>query len=200
MTDGLDPEVAGAPEVRIETERLIVRPASLEDVPAIIDYYTRNREHLRPWDPERPQFFYEARFWRRQIRQNIEDLLADRALRLFVFPAVEAERVIGNIGFSNIVRGIAQNCTLGYSIGAEEEGQGLMYEALRATIPVVFRELNLRRIEANYVPHNRRSGELLRRLGFQVEGYSRDYLRIAGEWEDHIRTALTNPHWVHRTA
>jgi len=41
-----------------------------------------------------------------------------------------------------------------------------------------------------------RSGKLLRRQGFVVEGYSRDYLRIDGEWQDHIRTALVNPRWI----
>ena len=46
---------------------------------------------------------------------------------------------------------------------------------------------------ANYIPHNERSGRLLRRLGFMVEGYARDYLFINGAWRDHILTALTNP-------
>lgn len=48
---------------------------------------------------------------------------------------------------------------------------------------------------ANYMPHNQRSGNLLRRLGFVVEGYARDYLLINGRWEDHIQTSLINPNW-----
>jgi ribosomal-protein-alanine N-acetyltransferase len=48
---------------------------------------------------------------------------------------------------------------------------------------------------ANYMPHNRRSGNVLKRAGFVVEGYARDYLMINGKWEDHIFTSLTNPHW-----
>lgn len=46
---------------------------------------------------------------------------------------------------------------------------------------------------ANYVPTNERSGRLLRRLGFTVEGYARDYLFIDGAWRDHVLTSLTNP-------
>jgi ribosomal-protein-alanine N-acetyltransferase len=45
---------------------------------------------------------------------------------------------------------------------------------------------------ANYVPTNERSGRLLRRLGFVVEGYARDYLFIGGRFQDHVLTALTN--------
>ncbi|MBE9234176.1 30S ribosomal protein S5 alanine N-acetyltransferase, partial [Cuspidothrix issatschenkoi LEGE 03284] len=48
---------------------------------------------------------------------------------------------------------------------------------------------------ANYMPHNRRSAKVLKRLGFVVEGYATDYLMINGQWEDHILTSLTNPHW-----
>ena len=44
----------------------------------------------------------------------------------------------------------------------------------------MFREQNLHRIQANYVPRNERSGGLLRRLGFVVEGYARDYLLLNG--------------------
>jgi ribosomal-protein-alanine N-acetyltransferase len=48
---------------------------------------------------------------------------------------------------------------------------------------------------ASYLPHNQRSGKLLKRLGFVVEGYARDYLLINGLWQDHILTSLTNPNW-----
>jgi ribosomal-protein-alanine N-acetyltransferase len=45
---------------------------------------------------------------------------------------------------------------------------------------------------ANYMPANERSGKLLKRLGFTVEGYARDYLFIAGAWQDHVLTSLAN--------
>ncbi|KTA85439.1 hypothetical protein [Aeromonas salmonicida] len=37
------------------------------------------------------------------------------------------------------------------------------------------------------------SAALLEHLGFEREGYARDYLMINGRWEDHILTALLNP-------
>jgi ribosomal-protein-alanine N-acetyltransferase len=43
------------------------------------------------------------------------------------------------------------------------------------------------------VPTNERSGRLLRRLGFVVEGYARDYLFIGGQFRDHVLTSLTHP-------
>lgn len=184
------------PDVRLDTPRAVVRLAGVEDVPAVLRYYTENRERLRAFDPERPDFFYEERFWRIQVRQNAEDFVADRALRLFLFPKDDPGRVIGNIAFSNFVRGVGQYCTLGYSIDADYEGAGYMAEGLRAALDFTFGVLHFHRVEANYMPHNQRSGRLLRRLGFTVEGYSRDYLRINGRWEDHVRSALLNPRWI----
>jgi [ribosomal protein S5]-alanine N-acetyltransferase len=185
-----------ASPVVLRGRRTITRLATVHDVRGILAYYLENQERFRPFDPERPPLFYEERFWDMQVRQNIDDYVADRALRLFIFLADDPGRVIGNIGFSNFVRGVGQYCTLGYAISGEFEGKGMMSESLRAAIDFAFRSLNFHRIEANYLPHNRRSGELLRRLGFSVEGYSRDYLRIAGVWEDHVRTGLINPHWT----
>jgi ribosomal-protein-alanine N-acetyltransferase len=65
-----------------------------------------------------------------------------------------------------------------------------MYEALLKAIAFAFEHLKLHRIMANYMPRNERSGTLLRKLGFSPEGYARDYLKIAGKWEDHVLTAL----------
>jgi ribosomal-protein-alanine N-acetyltransferase len=64
-----------------------------------------------------------------------------------------------------------------------------MDEALAAGLDWAFGELGLHRVMANYLPRNERSGRLLARLGFEREGYAREYLKIAGRWEDHVLTA-----------
>ncbi len=90
-----------------------------------------------------------------------------------------------------MVRGSFHACYLGYSIGQKWQGQGLMFEALTAAIRYMQRTQHIHRIMANYMPHNQRSGDLLARLGFEKEGYAKDYLLIDGEWRDHVLTALT---------
>jgi ribosomal-protein-alanine N-acetyltransferase len=82
---------------------------------------------------------------------------------------------------------------LGFSIDAACEGQGLMREALSAVVDFAFGELGLHRIEANHQPQNLRSAALLRSLGFDVQGYARDYLFLNGAWRDHVLTARTAP-------
>lgn len=179
----------------IETERLILRMAEVTDAPEIVRYFSENRAHLAGSRPRmQPEFFTEE-FWRSQAHAALSEFRTDRSLRLFLFEKPRATRVVGNVNFVQFQRGAAHYCTLGYGIAADREGRGLMREALQAGIRHVFGELNMHRIQANYVPWNRRSGGLLRRLGFSVEGYARDYLYLDGEWQDHVLTSLTNPDW-----
>lgn len=73
-----------------------------------------------------------------------------------------------------------------------------MREGLEALLPhifnqSIFEDQPLHRLMAAHMPANTRSATLLSRLGFEREGYARDYLQIAGRWEDHVLTALLNP-------
>jgi ribosomal-protein-alanine N-acetyltransferase len=106
------------------------------------------------------------------------------------------ERMIEACNFTQIFRGAFQACYLGYQIGKEHEGNGLMCEALEAAIQYMFKQQNLHRIMANYMLTNQRSGALLKRLGFVIEGRAKKYLLIHEHWEEHILTSLTNDQWV----
>jgi len=105
---------------------------------------------------------------------------------------VETGPVIGTCNYTNVVRGVFQACHLGYQIARDHEGRGLMREALEALNAFAFDEMGLHRIMANYIPANERSGQLLTRLGFEREGYAKRYLYIAGQWQDHVLTALVS--------
>jgi ribosomal-protein-alanine N-acetyltransferase len=179
----------------LTTPRLILRLGEPEDVPEILRYYQENRDHLTPWWPRWPSDFFTLEYLRRRVRQDAEEFAQDRSVRLFLFLLESPERVIGGINFNQIVRGAAQYCTVGYGLGQAEEGRGYMMEGLSAGIRYMFEERRLHRIMANYIPTNLRSAAVLKRLGFVVEGYARDYLFIQGCWQDHILTSLTNPHW-----
>lgn len=180
----------------LETARLRLTLPTPADAPRLLAFVRDNRAHFARWDPAPPGDYYTAAFWRDRLQMARSDFTAGRSVRLVINRRDDpAGRVVGECNFNNFVRGVFQACYLGYRIDHRDEGQGLMHEALIAAIEYVFDELNLHRIMANYLPVNERSGRLLRRLGFTVEGYARDYLRIAGSWEDHILTSLTNPQW-----
>ncbi len=180
-----------AAQVRIETARLVLTVPGVEAAPAIAGFYRENMPFLNAYNPSSVDWSDEEQA-RARLERGRAELGLDQSLRLFVFQR-GGGRVIGRVAFAQIVRGPLQACVLGYGLGERDQGQGFMTEALRAAIDFVWDELRLHRIEASYAPANERSGRVLRRLGFAVEGFARDYLFIDGAWRDHVRTALTNP-------
>ena len=67
-----------------------------------------------------------------------------------------------------------------------------MKQIVTHVIEFAFQELNLHRITATHMPANQRSAGLLKELGFEKEGYAKEYLLINGEWEDHVLNSLIN--------
>ncbi|MCC8404511.1 GNAT family N-acetyltransferase [Paraburkholderia sp. MMS20-SJTN17] len=101
-----------------------------------------------------------------------------------------SNKVVGVVNLNEIVAGAFQSAYLGYYGMSNSRRTGLMTEVLRAAIGYAFDDLGLHRLEANIQPANIASIALVRRLGFQQEGFSPRYLRIDGEWRDHERWAL----------
>jgi len=192
---------------QLETDRLVVRLAQPGMQATIARFLTDNYPgHLDRWSPPvAPELFTEA-FWSERLPVAVDDYACDRAAR-FVMQLRGSPLggpVVGTCNYTNFVRGAFHACHLGYQIGREHEGRGLMAEGLRAANAFVFEHLRLHRIMANFRPENERSRRLLQRLGFVEEGFARNYLFIDGAWRDHVLTSLIHPafrdEWVTRAA
>jgi len=209
----------------IETQRLILCLPPPAEAVKVVRYLQKNREHLANSGPAYPQDYFNQSFWEERLAQNIADAHDDKSLRMFMYEKlvrsadktfetnesanlqpsilhsdIEDELaydsdIIGGVNLNEIVRRAAQFCYLGYGIDEHHQGCGLMTEAVQAIVKHAFEEMNIHRIMANYMPINKRSGALLERLGFTVEGTACDYLHINGKWQDHVLTSLTNPQW-----
>lgn len=175
----------------LQTERLILRQATRYDAAALLDYYLVNRDHLQPWEPLRTDDFYTVDALEHRLEAMEQQMRADSALHLLMFRR-NADELLGECNFTNMVRGPFQACHLGFSIAAAAQGRGLMYEGLSVAIAFVLDVYGLHRVMANYRPENVRSARLLERLGFATEGKARGYLKINGEWADHILTSRIN--------
>ncbi len=178
----------------LETQRLRLEPLGPAHAPAYLDYVVRNREHLQPWEPLRGDRF----FTREGVDEEIARIavLQERgeAARFAAFER-DTQYLAGVTGLWNIRRGVIHAATIGYSADAAVQGRGLTTEAAAAVIAWAFGELRLHRIETSYQPTNAASARVLRKLGFAVEGYARDYLYLNGSWTDGILVAKINDGW-----
>ncbi|HEY9786869.1 MAG TPA: GNAT family N-acetyltransferase [Candidatus Obscuribacterales bacterium] len=183
----------------LRTERLELRFADPSEAPAVVRYYANNRDFLAPFQFCYAVDFFTDKFWEGQLRKNIEAFEEDRGVHFFVFNPQQTDSpergIIGSVNFTGFLRRASQFCYLGYGLSEGNEGRGYMTEAVRSAIDYVFQEKNMHRIMANYMPGNIKSARVLRKLGFRIEGFARDYLLLNGKWEDHVMTALVNPNW-----
>jgi [ribosomal protein S5]-alanine N-acetyltransferase len=87
---------------------------------------------------------------------------------------------------TNIVLGPFCSGSLGYWVAADLAGQGVATRAVGQVVGECFAGHGLHRVEAATLVDNLRSQAVLRRNGFTLIGTARRYLRIAGQWRDHL--------------
>jgi [ribosomal protein S5]-alanine N-acetyltransferase len=181
------------PKPRLVTKRLVLMVPEPSDAARLLDYARRNDEPQRPWSPPTPPDALTLRATRERIRFLQSELSAGARYSFWLRRRQAAPGpFVGAITLSNLRLGVSRAANVGYHLDHEWVGKGLMAEALAALIRFAFDELHLHRLEASFMPQNERSARVLERAGFEVEGYARKYLFIAGQWHDHVLTSLRN--------
>ncbi len=140
---------------------------------------------LTPWEPTWPADELSRPAFRERLRRYAEDVRDGRAYPFLIFRA-EDDQLVGGASLSQVRRGAAQSCTLGYWAGEAFTRRGHTRAAVRALLPYAFEDLGLHRVEAASQPNNLPSRALLASIGFTEEGAARAYLKINGAWRDHI--------------
>lgn len=144
-----------------------------------------SREFLTPWEPVWPEDDLTRGAFRRRIRRYERDLHEESGYAFLVFRKND-NAMVGGVTLTNLRRGAAQAGSLGYWMGEAFSGKGYMSAAVSALLPFSHGMLRLRRIEAACLASNVASIRLLEKMNFTREGVARQYLSIAGSWQDHL--------------
>lgn len=166
----------------------ILETPSLKHRDEFLSAVARSRKLHYPWvsPPNSPQAF--AEYLERLKSPTYEG---------FAVKTREGD-LAGVINISEIVRGSFLSGYLGYYAFVPHNARGWMTQGLDAVLHEAFRVLGLHRLEANIQPGNEGSRRLVKGRGFQQEGFSPRYLKVAGRWRDHERWALTVEDWSKR--
>ncbi len=173
----------------ISGDGVLLRPFLMTDYVAWAEQRAMSREHLVPWEPMWFRDELSRSAFRRRLRHYAREVREDHGYAFGIFSKDNGE-LVGGLTLTNVRRGVTQAASLGYWLGVRHSGNGLMSRSINATIPFAFTTLGLHRLEAACMPANTRSVRVLERAGFVREGFSRRYLKINGEWQDHILFAI----------
>jgi ribosomal-protein-alanine N-acetyltransferase len=177
-----------------------IRLATLveSDYEAWLAVRSRCRSWLVPWEPRSKgaPFAPEdaASFAARcGMRERERQLGSGFGFGIFV-----DGRFGGEITLSSIQRGPFQNASIGYWIDEELAGAGYTPEAVVVVLQFAFETLRLHRVEIAIIPRNLASRRVVEKLAIRNEGVALGFLEINGEWEDHVRYAMTSEEWAIR--
>ncbi len=173
---------------------ITLRMLEIEDADALFRLIDENRRHLREWLP-----------WV-DSNATIEDT------RMFILSAHEQHT--GNLGFQTGVwfRGqIAgvigfhridwqnRNVEIGYWLGAEFQGHGIVTKACRRLVDYAFDEYRLNRVQIRCATENRKSCAIIERLGFNREGLNRQAEYLYDHYVDLYVYGMTAEEWRSRS-
>jgi ribosomal-protein-alanine N-acetyltransferase len=180
-------------------KRILLRPIVVNDFPAWQEVRRRNADWLLKWEPQRlagqPDVVEsrDAFAARCSARQRERQLGTGYGFGIFVDGSFA-----GEINLNSVQRGPFQNAYVGYWIDEACAGKGYVPEAVVAVLRYAFEELYLHRVQIAIIPRNSASRRVVEKLGIRDEGIAVRYLEINGEWEDHIRYAMTAEEWEAR--
>jgi ribosomal-protein-alanine N-acetyltransferase len=178
------------PEIR--GDGLLIRSPRQNDYQVWRSLRLASRSFLAPFEPRGSEVDLSARNFTTRVRRNRRDALYGTEFSFFIFTqSGRRSTLVGGLTLSNVRRRAFQNVTLGYWMGAEFAGKGIMTRSVALILPFVFDTLSLHRIEAACLPDNTASRRVLTANGFREIGIAEHYLQINGEWRDHMLFALT---------
>ena len=157
------------------------------------DLTDRNWEYLRAWLPwvdssrtveDRKKF----------IRDSLKQFAENKG---FVAGIWHEDRLAGVIGYDPI-DWENRSTELGYWLGEEYQGKGLVTAACRALAEHAFFELGLNRVVISCATENETSCAIPERLGFRREGIERQAEWLYDRFVDHVTYSALASEWPRR--
>ncbi|MGW1340660.1 GNAT family N-acetyltransferase [Kribbella sp. NPDC002412] len=163
------------------TSDVQLRLVTLDDAEGFLDAYNRSWDHLKPWEPDRPDSFFTVAGQRDRLTGALERYKDGRTVPWVL---TDGDRVLGAITLNDLVHGPFRTGALAYWLAVDAVGRGLVTRGVETVLEIADTELKLHRLEASTLTNNVASQRVLQRTGFVQIGMAPTYLHIAGAWQD----------------
>jgi len=177
---------------RIETERLLLRQWTEDDVGPLAEAVAASIDHLRPWMEWVAREPMSANDRRALIRSWREAWAAGGGIVLGMFVG---KVIVGGTGFHRRV-GEDDWLEIGYWVHVDHTRKGLATEAAAALTTAAFTLPKIERVEIRHDKANVASGEVPRRLGFTLVSEEPDEVRAPGDVGIECRWVMAREAWA----
>ena len=166
----------------IETERLLLRPVTLDDAEAMFEYAS-DRENTRYTFPTNQSL--------EETKNNIAQFYLANPLGRWGIELKSNDQFIGTIDLHKIDP-ILKKAAIGYIINQKYWNQGLTTEANRAVIELAFEKIGMNKLTALHDKDNPASGKVMEKSGMRFS-YEEPYARMDNKEAGRI---VTRVHYV----
>ncbi len=170
----------------LETERLLLRQLTMDDVPVLFEMHTDPMMN-RYTDRAKMKSMDEAM----EKMKTIISMVDNRNGIAWAIVLKESGKQIGDISFWRLVKE-HYRAEIGYCLFPDFWEKGYMTEAAGSAIDYAFSKLNIHSIEANVNPNNVASIKLLEKMQFAREAYFRENYFYDGKFLDSAIYSLVN--------
>jgi ribosomal-protein-serine acetyltransferase len=150
----------------------------------------RNRTYLRQWMPWLDWNTSEADA-RGFIRGSLERFATGNGFDAGIW----FEGVLAGVIGLHYINFNSRKTEIGYWLGQDFTGHGIMTKACAALLEHCFEDLKLHRVELNCGTRNLKSCAIPERLGFRLEGTARDAEWLYDHFVSHKRYGLLEAEW-----
>jgi RimJ/RimL family protein N-acetyltransferase len=176
--------------MQLESKRLIIRDFTIEDADDLFELYKLGEtSEFESWDPhsELNDSIGLTQYW---VDSQTETTRTEFTLALCF-----EDRFIGlcgiDLGFGTETDDLRVGF-LGYRIHPKFWNQGFATEASLRVIQFAFNDLELHRIHTGCTTTNLSSNRVLEKLGFRLEGTSKESFPIGNRWYDYNLYGMLN--------
>ncbi|GEK58635.1 N-acetyltransferase [Marinococcus halophilus] len=165
-------------------ELLLLQKEHAEELFALID---NNRQHLKEWMNwvDRVQSVHDTAA---SIEKTLQQAAEGGGFRAgLIFDG----KLAGIINYHEIDWG-NKKTSLGYWLGKEYEGRGLMTQAVQAFTKYAFNSMGLHRVEIRCAEENKKSRAVPEKLGFKMEGVLIESERLREGYVNQVVYGLVN--------
>lgn len=186
---------------KIETQRLILRRFKLSDAKAMFNNYTSDTKvtEFLNWQPHKSAKETKKVLlkWTSNYhnKQNYNWAIELKEIGQ-VIGSISANR--NNVLWHNGKKAIITK-EIGYALGSDWWGKGIMTEALSAVIDFLFANTDTTRIAAKHNPENIGSGKVMQNAGMQYEGTFRQCHTSNYGVEDSAVYAILRSDYISKT-
>lgn len=159
----------------LETDRLILRPITLDDATDLFEYAS---------DPENTKMTFPTHKSIGETEWVIANLFMSAPLGNFAIELKENGKMIGTCDLR--VNEGEKSAELAYAINKKYWGQGYAPEAANKLVELAFDTLKIERLWAKFASGNPASGRVMEKIGMTQEGVLRHTKNLCGDFVDQI--------------